>query len=44
MKALAIDLGGTHATCAIVEDRSILASEVVATDGSARLRPFSLKS
>lgn len=39
MKALAIDLGGTHATCAIVEDRSILASEVVATDGSARLRP-----
>ena len=39
MKALAIDLGGTHATCAIVEDRSILASEVVATDGSAGLLP-----
>ncbi len=39
MKALAIDLGGTHATCAVVEDRSILASEVVATDGTAGLRP-----
>ena len=39
MKTLAIDLGGTHATCAIVEDRSILASEVVATDGTAGLRP-----
>lgn len=39
MKALAIDLGGTHATCAIVEDRSILASEVVATDGTVGLRP-----
>ena len=39
MKALAIDLGGTHATCAIVEDRAILASEVVATDGTAGLLP-----
>jgi len=39
VKALAIDLGGTHATCAIVEDRSILASEVVATDGTVGLRP-----
>ena len=39
MKALAIDLGGTHATCAIVEGRSILASEVVATDGTVGLRP-----
>lgn len=39
MKALAIDLGGTHATCAIVEDRSILASEVVTTDGTVGLRP-----
>lgn len=37
MKALAIDLGGTHATCAVVEDRSILASEVVAADGNALL-------
>ena len=39
MKALAIDLGGTHATCAIVEDRSILASEVVAANGSVGLLP-----
>ena len=39
MKAFAIDLGGTHATCAIVQDRSILASEVVATDGTVGLRP-----
>ena len=39
VKALAIDLGGTHATCAIVEDRSMLASEVVATDGTVGLRP-----
>lgn len=39
MKALAIDLGGTHATCAIVEDQSILVSEVVATDGNVGLRP-----
>ena len=27
MKALAIDLGGTHATCGLVEDRKLLASE-----------------
>jgi len=39
VKALAIDLGGTHATCAIVENRTILASEVVATDGTAGLLP-----
>jgi glucokinase len=39
VKAFAIDLGGTHATCAIVQDRSILASEVVATDGTVGLRP-----
>ncbi|MGB9071578.1 MAG: ROK family protein [Terriglobales bacterium] len=39
MKALAIDLGGTHATCAVVEDHSILASQVVTTDGTAGLRP-----
>jgi glucokinase len=38
MKALAIDLGGTHATCAVIEDRSILASEVVTTDGARGLR------
>ena len=39
MKALAIDLGGTHATCAVVDDRSILASDVVVTDGNVGLRP-----
>jgi glucokinase len=27
MKALAIDLGGTHATCAVIEDQTILASK-----------------
>jgi glucokinase len=37
MKALAIDLGGTHANCAIVEDRSVLRSQVVSTDGSGSL-------
>lgn len=39
MKALAIDLGGTHATCAVVEDRTVLASEVVTTDGTTGLEP-----
>src|SRR5690242_9257461 len=29
MKILAIDLGGTHATCALVEDREILARETI---------------
>jgi glucokinase len=29
MKAIAVDLGGTHATVALVEDRTILASEVI---------------
>ncbi|MGD0226630.1 MAG: ROK family protein [Terriglobia bacterium] len=39
MKALAIDLGGSHATCALVEDRTILASRTVSTDGTAALAP-----
>lgn len=34
MKALAIDLGGSHATCAVVDDRKILASEVISCDGA----------
>jgi glucokinase len=38
MKALAIDLGGTHATCAMLDDRTILAAEVVSTDGTQGLR------
>lgn len=37
MKALAVDLGGSHATCALVEDRSILESCVVSTDGAVGL-------
>ncbi len=40
MKALAIDLGGTHATCAILDDRTILAEEVVSTDGTQGLKPI----
>jgi len=40
MKALAIDLGGTHATCAVLDDRTILAEEVVSTDGTQGLKPF----
>ena len=40
MKALAIDLGGSHAACGIVEDRTILASEAIAADGAVDLRRF----
>jgi glucokinase len=40
MKALAIDLGGTHATCAVLDDRAILAEEVVSTDGTQGLKPI----
>ncbi len=32
MFALAVDLGGTHANCALVNNRTIVASETVATD------------
>jgi len=32
MKVLAIDLGGTHATLGVVEDRTLLASETIDTD------------
>src|SRR5258708_31593005 len=32
MKALAIDLGGTHATLGVVDDRTLLASETIDTD------------
>src|ERR1019366_8502228 len=39
MKALAIDLGGTHATCAVLDNRTILAEEVVSTDGTQGLKP-----
>jgi glucokinase len=37
MKALVIDLGGTHANCAIVEDRTVVSSQVISTSGSGRL-------
>jgi glucokinase len=37
MKVLAIDLGGTHANCAIVGERSVIRSQVVSTDGSGSL-------
>ncbi|MFY9842628.1 MAG: ROK family protein [Terriglobales bacterium] len=39
MKALAIDLGGTHATCAVLDDRTILAHDVVSIDGTRGLTP-----
>lgn len=38
MRILAVDLGGTHATCAMVEDRSIVACETVNLPDSASLR------
>jgi glucokinase len=38
VKALVIDLGGTHATCGVVEDRTILAHEVIDTDRAKSLR------
>ncbi len=42
MKALAIDLGGMHATCALVDNRTIIARESLVTDrtlGLAGLLP-----
>lgn len=37
MKALAIDLGGTHATCAVLDDRRILARRVLDLDSATSL-------
>lgn len=37
MKALSIDLGGTHATCAVIDDREILDFEVVDTNAARGL-------
>lgn len=37
MKALAVDFGGTHATCGLVEDRSILAHQHLDTDRAKSL-------
>ncbi len=39
MKALAIDLGGSHATCAVVDDQTILASKEIPCDGTAEIGP-----
>jgi glucokinase len=40
MKAFAVDLGGSHATCALIEDQAILDSREVPTDGALGLGPF----
>ena len=37
MNALAIDLGGSHATCAVVRDESVLISSIVRADGNGNL-------
>jgi glucokinase len=37
MKAFAIDLGGSHAQCALVEDRLILATQAISIDPNASL-------
>jgi glucokinase len=37
MKALAVDLGGSHATCALVEDRKIVRAHTLAAEGSRGL-------
>jgi glucokinase len=37
---LAIDLGGTHATCSVVRDDKILASKTIAADREAHLEPL----
>ena len=38
MKALAIDLGGSHATCGLVEDKTILGCKALDTDRAKSLR------
>jgi glucokinase len=37
MRALAIDFGGTHAACGLVEDRTLLASETIDTNHARSL-------
>jgi glucokinase len=37
MKALAIDLGGTHATCGLLDDRTIVAHDTIDTDRARSL-------
>lgn len=38
MKALAVDLGGSHATCALVEDAKVLASRTLLVDRTTKLK------
>jgi len=40
MLALAIDLGGTHATCALVRDTEVLSKQTVESSGSHSLAPL----
>src|SRR5260370_40208498 len=40
MKALSIDLGGTHAACAIVDGTTLVATETIATDRGKGLQPL----
>jgi glucokinase len=40
MKALAVDLGGSHVTCAFVEDRTIVRAKTLATEPSEGLAPM----
>lgn len=40
MKALSIDLGGSHATLALVDDRTILSTRELNVDSAAGLRPI----
>ncbi len=40
LTALAIDLGGSHAACAVVRDGAILAGKTVAADGALSLAPL----
>jgi glucokinase len=40
MKALCVDLGGSHATCALVEDRKILRAQTVESEGTRGLEPL----
>jgi glucokinase len=37
VKVLAVDLGGSHCTCALVENKCILASRTVSADGTSNL-------
>lgn len=37
MKAIAIDIGGSHATCAVIDDVRVIASERCAVDGARSL-------